>query len=386
MNAESKMILIEHIKSRRNITPPMASMQRMLENAGVKLFASTCFNRIVDADLIDGIHVIQDFLSDTNNIEMDSEGLESCSGILEGFIEPEHLREIIKGFKVLEDSTVIDNNLLYSLRKWSKKELRKIRKEALEKLDKDESDLAEFISYELKARNIISHFRPLMDRLCVMRMVITRLDIPLYSLPGMLKYSWSFLKDADPSSVTLPSGKYQKAFKKFRKTHRRAVKHDKLCGDELVKFVFLGVKAMGKEYFKKRPRARVNSCEYIEATYRDCSQVMTALGKLTPEVFVQMFPIKKDFDGERWGTKDYFYAREAIEQLEPGKPIGTEMDAADLLWKYVNDDLTFFFFNWMDAIDDLHLYCFESGPHNEFYGERKGRKQYKNNMEVEADE
>lgn len=75
-----------------------------------------------------------------------------------------------------------------------------------------------------------------------------------------------------------------------------------------------------------------------------------------------------------------------MECLEPDKPIGTEMDAADLLWEYVNDDLTFFFFNWMDAIDDLHLHCFESGPYNEFYKERKDRKQYKNKMEVKTDE
>ena len=82
---------------------------------------------------------------------------------------------------------------------------------------------------------------------------------------------------------------------------------------------------MGKEYFKKRPKSRVKSCERIEAVYRECSQIMAALGKLTPEELVQMFPIKKEYDGERWGVKDYFYVREAIERLEPDKPIGTEM-------------------------------------------------------------
>lgn len=386
MNTERKKVLIEHIKNRRNITPPMASMQRMLENAGVQLFAPTCFNRIVDADLIDNEHVILDHLSGSDDIEMDSEGLESCSGILEGFIEPECLREIINGFKVVEDGTVFDNNLLYSLRKWSKKELRRVRKESLEKLEKDESDIAELVSYELKARNIISHFRPVMDRLCVMRMVITRLNIPFYSLPEILKYSWKILKDPDPLSIALSPGKYRKAFKKFCESHRRAIKYDKLCGDELARYVFWGVKAMGKEHFKKRPRSRVKSCECIETVYRECSQIMSALGKLTPKELVQMFPIKKEFDGERWETKDYFYTREAMERLEPDKPIGTEMDAADLLWEYVNDDLTFFFFNWMDAIDDLHIHCFESGPHNEFYKERKDRKQYKNKMEVITDE
>ena len=87
--------------------------------------------------LIDNEHVILNYLSSSDDIEMDSEGLESCSGILEGFIEPECLREIINGFKVVEDGTVFDNNLLYSLRKWSKKELRRVRKESLEKLEKD---------------------------------------------------------------------------------------------------------------------------------------------------------------------------------------------------------------------------------------------------------
>lgn len=47
------------------------------------------------------------------------------------------------------------------------------------------------------------------------------------------------------------------------------------------------------------------------------SYVFTITGlieQLTPKQFYQIIPIKKDFNGHKWGFKDYFYTKEWIEK------------------------------------------------------------------------
>lgn len=58
--------------------------------------------------------------------------------------------------------------------------------------------------------------------------------------------------------------------------------------------------------------------------------------KLTPAEFMQLFPIKKEFDGHKYGVKDYFYTIDYIESLEQDKPI---KDGLRFLTEYCNDDI-----------------------------------------------
>lgn len=58
--------------------------------------------------------------------------------------------------------------------------------------------------------------------------------------------------------------------------------------------------------------------------------------KLTPVEFMQLFPIKKEFDGHKYGVKDYFYTIDYIESLEQDKPI---KDGLRFLTEYCNDDI-----------------------------------------------
>lgn len=47
-------------------------------------------------------------------------------------------------------------------------------------------------------------------------------------------------------------------------------------------------------------------------TWLECVNCLT--GCLTPSLFNQIFPIKKDYNGQKWGIKDYFSTKNYIEE------------------------------------------------------------------------
>ena len=93
---------------------------------------------------------------------------------------------------------------------------------------------------------------------------------------------------------------------------------------------------------------------------------METIGRLTPMELLRMYPVTKEYDGEKWGTKDYFYTMDKLKKLPANKPIGDAQDVACLLWDYQNWDLTFLFLQWQNVLGDLHIYCNDSGPQDEF--------------------
>ena len=66
--------------------------------------------------------------------------------------------------------------------------------------------------------------------------------------------------------------------------------------------------------------------------------------------------------------KDYYFTLHALEKVGMDKPIGTEMEAAHLLWDYQNTEISFFLMAYMRCIEDLHIYEIDDRPYKEFYG------------------
>lgn len=104
---------------------------------------------------------------------------------------------------------------------------------------------------------------------------------------------------------------------------------------------------------------------------------MEAIARLTPKQLMYMYPITKEYDGERWGTKDYFYTVERLKRWPEDKPIGDAQDVACLLWDYQNWDLSFMLLQWQNVIGDLYVYCNNKELHNEFFEryERRGAQE-----------
>lgn len=67
--------------------------------------------------------------------------------------------------------------------------------------------------------------------------------------------------------------------------------------------------------------------------------IICAIGKLTPRQMMNLFPPKKDFDGDRFGCKDYFYTMRAVDEYGLDRKIE---NAFDFIWDYQNDDIARF--------------------------------------------
>ena len=74
---------------------------------------------------------------------------------------------------------------------------------------------------------------------------------------------------------------------------------------------------------------------------------------LTPNEFMQMFPIAKDYDGEKYEVKDYFYCIEYISQMDINKPIGQE-NGPEFLMEYWNWDINMYMCTWMGIVNRMH--------------------------------
>lgn len=93
------------------------------------------------------------------------------------------------------------------------------------------------------------------------------------------------------------------------------------------KIVNVGVRYVNK-YSKEVPYAVYNGVEQ-------------ALSQLTPNEIQTIFPITKEYDGERYERKDYFYTKKYIAgNFIENQPIGSMLN--DFLWEYHNLHLRIF--------------------------------------------
>ena len=103
--------------------------------------------------------------------------------------------------------------------------------------------------------------------------------------------------------------------------------------------VFYGVR-----YVVAAMRGRPASKELI-------GRVVDLIGQLTPRELLQIFPVEKTYDGERWETKDYFFTMDVLRKHGLDKPLGESV--LDVLWDYTNIHVRLFNVAAMRVIDVL---------------------------------
>ena len=94
--------------------------------------------------------------------------------------------------------------------------------------------------------------------------------------------------------------------------------------------------------------------------------VIRSIQMMTPKQVMNLFPVKKDFDGERFGWKDYFHTRRVVEEYGLDRKIE---NAVDFLWDYQNDDLFRF-------VAEYLCFC------GKIYREQTGRNMAQDGMEA----
>lgn len=73
--------------------------------------------------------------------------------------------------------------------------------------------------------------------------------------------------------------------------------------------------------------------------------LMYLIEKITYREFMQIFPIEKSYDGDKWECKDYFSTMDYLKDKNLDDVIGE--NAFDLIWEYHNSDVIEFGVEYM---------------------------------------
>ncbi|RJW38684.1 hypothetical protein DXC92_19010 [Clostridiales bacterium TF09-2AC] len=369
MEKETKEVILDHIKDGTYVSDMMFDIQKLMSMADMELYAKPCCDRIEAAGLVDRVHVML-IPPSPWKLQVDADGMEACRRILEAYLQPEYLdgmHDVIRGCR---DWTISVNNMLYSLRKISSKDLKAdlIDNFVYRVGEEDEQDITELFKAELESRKLPGRIRRLVKRISFVIRMLRMFPGPSRILMAFIKESWKSWNTAGIVPHVESNGKYTKALRRFTDAHGGTRQIDKLRGDDLARYIFLAVKSYGKENMAEVNHAKAyKSCLEIENRYQELKQAMDTIGRLTPMGLLRLYPVDKEYDGKKWGTKDYFYTMERLRRLPADKPIGDAQDVACLLWDYQNWDLRWLLLQWQNVIGDLYIYCNDHRPNDEFH-------------------
>ena len=113
--------------------------------------------------------------------------------------------------------------------------------------------------------------------------------------------------------------------------------------EDLMKIAFSGIKYVNSVREIRRENERNGTgyhqtLEESQAVFQLIDAIFTIMGYIKLKNLVTTFPIKKEYDGEKWCCKDYFYTMDVLSKMDMDKPAGRD-NISDLLWDYLNDDL-----------------------------------------------
>ena len=105
--------------------------------------------------------------------------------------------------------------------------------------------------------------------------------------------------------------------------------------------VFYGVRYVASTVGTVRDKSRWNIIETLTEL----------IAQLTPRELLQIFPVEKTYDGERWEAKDYFFTMDVLRRHGLDKPLGKNV--LDVLWDYTNTHVRLFNVAMLNAVDAL---------------------------------
>lgn len=75
------------------------------------------------------------------------------------------------------------------------------------------------------------------------------------------------------------------------------------------------------------------------------------IAKMTPTELMNVYPIIKKYDGEKYCIKDYFYTKAEMDKLKQDEPIGELVD--NVLYDYNNNDVRRFLMAQLSTTSDI---------------------------------
>lgn len=361
--------IIKHIKSRTDIEEPKIDIHKFLESYEMGIYGQMCCDRIAEAELLDEKHIVID-LAYPGHICVDKIGFLKCEDIFLSYVPQETVDEILDAFFTLSEATAAGNGLIHSLRNMSKKDIR----ESLEELNKNTDDeekmphMKEYLKQELKCKGAVHGARIYL----INKLKDLYIRFRYRKVYSVLKKCCENIEDTTAENIRKPAavkGKnqwivYLEALERFMEKYENKIIPENLQRDELKKYVFLGVKYIGKSRYSH------NKNMNAEQEYKKIESIMAAIKLMTPRELTQMFPIAKEYDGDKYESKDYFYTMDAIENIGIDSALGTHENVINLLWDYTNHDISMFMVRWMGVVGDLAVYTQNRDPLEQFFSIR----------------
>ena len=146
---------------------------------------------------------------------------------------------------------------------------------------------------------------------------------------------------------------------------------EKAKEENFVKFNKLESEQFTYSFFMYLRNCSVQDCEDEEDVDMYLSAYQNAIniiGLLTPKQFERMFPIKKEYNGERWQMKDYFSCKKELNSLPQNESILKNKGMFDFLWGYHNEDICSFMVDYMEVIDVVRKFQGQPSIIEEFLG------------------
>lgn len=152
------------------------------------------------------------------------------------------------------------------------------------------------------------------------------------------------------------------------------------CRDHLKRAVFYVVKYYGLERIDRRHSSESRTLEQVESDFSLLEVVKMLMGQLTPRELMSMFPITKEYDGDKSCCKDYFFTVEKLKDFDMDSLLGDE-GLEDFLWSYWNDDLFAFDMVAFSIISNMYRSQTGKGIMEEWC-EKQGIDSYSVNQET----
>lgn len=127
--------------------------------------------------------------------------------------------------------------------------------------------------------------------------------------------------------------------------------------DELMKVALCGVKYIKYVAEIERENQRLDASYNTpfavkEAGFNLMDALLGIIGRIKLNNLIKIFPVEKNYDGDKWDCKDYFFTMDVLKEKGFDNAVGRD-EVFDLMWDYMNKDLrevTVFFMSCMSAM------------------------------------
>lgn len=127
--------------------------------------------------------------------------------------------------------------------------------------------------------------------------------------------------------------------------------------DELMKVALCGVKYINYAIDIDAINHRLDSTyqtpfEVKQNSFNLIDAIFGIIGRIKLGNLIKIFPIDKEYDGDKYGCKDYFFTMNALKEKGLDNAVGCD-EVFDLMWDYENRDLrevTVFYMSCMSAM------------------------------------